>query len=119
MCEASSSRASTLCLLPHQQTGGLCLLKHENGDEMVCNVEYNQLEDVISHTIDPRGDFADETGYSPCGLERVVTCRFPGNCNNLCMNINEYLKVITMSHGIVPEFVNPKYKVRAEMLHDT
>ena len=30
-------------------------MKHENGDEMVCNVEYNQLEDVISHTIDPRG----------------------------------------------------------------
>ena len=27
------------------------------------------------------------------------------------MNIREYLKVITLSHGIVPEFVNPKYKV--------
>ena len=66
------------------------MLRHENGDEMVCNVEYNQLEDVISHTIDPRGDFADD---------------------NLCMNIREYLKVINLSHGIVPEFVNPKYKV--------
>ena len=40
-----------------------------------------------------------------------VKGRFPGNCNNLCMNIREYLKVITLSHGIVPEFVNPKYKV--------
>ena len=66
---------------------------------MVCNVEYNQLEDVIRNTIDPRGDFAE------------CDCRFPGNCNNLCMNIHEYLRVITKSHGIVPEFVNPKYKV--------
>lgn len=35
---------------------------------MVCNVEYNQLEDVIRNTIDPRGDFADESGYSPYTL---------------------------------------------------
>ena len=49
----------------HSQTGGLCKLHHINGDEMVCNVEYNQLEDVIRSTIDERGDFADESGYSP------------------------------------------------------
>ena len=32
---------------------------------MVCNVEYNQLEDVIRNTLDPRGDYADDSGYSP------------------------------------------------------
>ena len=38
---------------------------NEEGETMICNVEYNQLEDVIKNTIDPRGDFADEEGYSP------------------------------------------------------
>ena len=47
------------------QTGGLCRLTNEKGEEMICNVEYNQLEDVIKNTIDPRGDFADNEGYSP------------------------------------------------------
>ena len=40
---------------------------------MVCNVEYNQLEDVIRSTIDERGDFADESGYSPYdGIDGMV-----------------------------------------------
>ena len=80
---------------------------------MVCNVEYNQLEDVIRSTIDERGDFADESGYSPYDRNRhtCIRYRFPGNCNNLCMNIRAYQQVINKSHGIVPEFVNPKYKV--------
>ena len=40
---------------------------------MVCNVEYNQLEDVIRSTIDERGDFADESGYSPYdGIDGTV-----------------------------------------------
>lgn len=47
------------------QTGGLCKLTNANNEEMICNVEYNQLEDVIKNTIDPRGDFGDENGFSP------------------------------------------------------
>lgn len=83
-----------------------------NGDEeMICNVEYNQLEDVIKSTIDPRGDFADEEGYSPFEFEVCDDCSFPGNCNNLCLDIRDYYSVISQSSGIVPEFVNPKYKV--------
>lgn len=31
---------------------------------MVCNVEYNQLEDFL-RSVDPRGDYADEGGFSP------------------------------------------------------
>ena len=45
--------------------GALCKLTNEKGEVMICNVEYNQLEDVIKHTIDPRGDFANEEGSSP------------------------------------------------------
>lgn len=41
----------------------------------------------------------------------MVTSRFPGNCNCLCIEIEQYWKVSQSSHGIVPEFVNPKYKV--------
>ena len=51
--------------------------------------------------IDSRGDFADETGYSP----------FPGNGNILSFRLDLYLKVLNYSKGLVPEFVNPKYKV--------
>lgn len=42
----------------------MCSLRHRNGDEMVCNVEYNQLEDVIRNTIDKRGDVKGKDGYS-------------------------------------------------------
>ena len=81
---------------------------------MVGNVEYNQLEDVIRNTIDKRGDVEGKDGYSLWGWREKVTSRFPGNCNCLCMEIHQYQKVCAFSHGIVPEFVNPKYKVVSE-----
>ena len=82
------------------QSGAICCLTDQFGEQFVCNVEYNQLEDVMRE-IDPRGDFADETGYSP----------FPGNGNILSFRLDLYLKVLQYSKGLVPEFVNPKYKV--------
>ena len=51
-------------MVNHKQSGALCKLTSREGDELVCNVEYNQLEDVL-RVIDSRGDFADESGYSP------------------------------------------------------
>lgn len=45
----------------------------------------------------------DASGFSP----------FPGNINQLIMKLPDYADVLEETKGLVPEFVNPKYKVRA------
>jgi UDP-sugar pyrophosphorylase len=68
----------------------------------VINVEYNQLDPLLRTQGDGKGDVADpETGYSP----------FPGNANNLIIELTAYGKTLRgEDQGVVLEFVNPKYK---------
>ena len=67
---------------------------------MVINVEYNQLDPLLR--TQGEGDVPDkETGYSP----------FPGNANNLVLELGAYAKTLRgEDQGVVLEFVNPKYK---------
>mmetsp|Transcript_51498 Transcript_51498/g.124350 ORF Transcript_51498/g.124350 Transcript_51498/m.124350 type:complete len:364 (+) Transcript_51498:142-1233(+) len=65
------------------------------------NIEYNLLEPALKATEDFRhGDVNDETGYSP----------FPGNINQLVFQLDGYNKVLERTQGVMPDFVNPKYK---------
>ncbi len=63
-------------------------------------MEYNQLEPRPKASGYPDGDVNDETGFSP----------FPGNINQLVVRVDRYAEVLEASRGLVPEFVNPKYK---------
>lgn len=47
-----------------------------------------------------------ETGYSP----------FPGNINQLLFQLEGYSKALERTKGIMPEFVNPKYKDEAKSI---
>merc|ERR1719447_2374328 len=67
---------------------------------MTCNVEYNQLGPLLLNTGEKKGDVADESGFSP----------YPGNCNIFILEASTYCKVLETSNGLMPEFVNPKYK---------
>ena len=40
-----------------------------------------------------------------------MTDRYPGNVNILTLDLSKYVEVLEESRGLVPEFVNPKYKV--------
>lgn len=84
--------------LPGEAVGGLAKLVG-TGKEFTLNVEYNQLDPLLRATINPEGDVADETGFSP----------FPGNCNTLVIKTASYVKILEASQGIIAEFVNPKY----------
>lgn len=66
---------------------------------LTINVEYNQLDPLLRATVNPEGDVADETGYSP----------YPGNINVLLMQLPAYVQNLKASGGAIPEFVNPKY----------
>jgi len=66
----------------------------------VINVEYNQLDPLLRATGHDGGDVNDETGYSP----------FPGNINQLILEIDPYIEELTKTRGSIKEFVNPKYK---------
>jgi UDP-sugar pyrophosphorylase len=69
------------------------------------NVEYNQLDPLLRVTGFPDGDVNDEmTGFSP----------FPGNINQLLFKLEPYSKVLDSTKGLMPEFVNPKYKDKAK-----
>ena len=83
---------------PGEAVGGLARLVGD-GREFTLNVEYNQLDPLLRATINPEGDVADETGFSP----------FPGNCNTLVIKTESYVKILEASQGIIAEFVNPKY----------
>lgn len=85
-----------------QAIGGIALLKNEEGEEKTINVEYNQLDPMLSASGEfPDGDANDDsTGYSP----------FPGNINQLVFELESYVQTLDATKGIMPEFVNPKYK---------
>ncbi|XP_058072135.1 UDP-sugar pyrophosphorylase-like isoform X2 [Magnolia sinica] len=80
--------------------GGITKLTHSDGRTMVINVEYNQLDPLLRATGHPDGDANCETGYSP----------YPGNINQLILELDSYIKELTKTHGAITEFVNPKYK---------
>lgn len=80
--------------------GGIAKLTHADGRTMVINVEYNQLDPLLRATISPEGDVNCETGYSP----------FPGNINQLILELDSYIEELKKTGGAIHEFVNPKYK---------
>ncbi|CAM8889757.1 unnamed protein product [Rhodiola kirilowii] len=80
--------------------GGITKLTHADGRTMVINVEYNQLDPLLRANGYPDGDVNCETGYSP----------FPGNINQLILELDSYIEELTKTGGSIKEFVNPKYK---------
>ena len=48
---------------PGEKVGGICRLVKESGEELTCNVEYNQLEGVLMASTG-KGDVANEMGNS-------------------------------------------------------
>ncbi|KAJ0965576.1 hypothetical protein J5N97_026714 [Dioscorea zingiberensis] len=80
--------------------GGITKLTHADGRTMVINVEYNQLDPLLRATGHADGDVNCETGYSP----------FPGNINQLILELQPYIEELTKTQGAIAEFVNPKYK---------
>ncbi|AQK66786.1 UDP-sugar pyrophosphorylase-like [Zea mays] len=79
--------------------GGITKLTHVDGRTMVINVEYNQLDPLLRATGYPDGDTNSETGYSP----------YPGNINQLILELGPYIEELKKTHGAISEFVNPKY----------
>ncbi|XP_073116957.1 UDP-sugar pyrophosphorylase [Elaeis guineensis] len=80
--------------------GGITKLTHSDGRTMVINVEYNQLDPLLRATGHADGDVNCETGFSP----------FPGNINQLILELGPYVEELTKTQGAIAEFVNPKYK---------
>jgi UDP-sugar pyrophosphorylase len=64
-------------------------------------VEYNQLDPLLRSTEEFKdGDINDKSGFSP----------FPGNINQLVFKLDAYNKILDRTKGVMPDFVNPKYK---------
>lgn len=84
---------------PGDALGALCKLTKEH-KSITINVEYNQLDSLLKSKYNKDGDVANNEGYSD----------FPGNTNILCIMIEPYSKTLDKTKGLVPEFVNPKYK---------
>jgi len=96
---------NSLCVLrkARQAIGGIVKLHNvSTGQERTINVEYNQLDPLLRTTEEFKdGDAnATTTGYSP----------FPGNINQIVFQLNGYNKVLERTKGVMPDFVNPKYK---------
>jgi len=85
-----------------QAVGGIAkLINVESGEQRTINVEYNQLDPLLRATGYPDGDANDKkTGFSP----------FPGNINQLVFQLKPYAETLERTKGVMPEFVNPKYK---------
>ena len=79
--------------------GAVAKLTHADGSTMVCNVEYNQLEPMLLASGFADGDVNEADGYS----------RFPGNINQIIINLGQWLEAVGVSNGAIDEFINPKY----------
>mmetsp|Transcript_5001 Transcript_5001/g.7584 ORF Transcript_5001/g.7584 Transcript_5001/m.7584 type:complete len:706 (+) Transcript_5001:201-2318(+) len=102
---AKGFHMNSICIprLAGEAAGAIARLEHKTDSEksLVINVEYNQLDPLLSTQGDRKGDVADDTGYSP----------YPGNANNLVIEMGAYAKTLRgEDQGVVLEFVNPKYK---------
>ncbi|PWA99511.1 UDP-sugar pyrophosphorylase [Artemisia annua] len=82
-----------------EASGGITKLTHTDGREMVINVEYNQLDPLLRATGHADGDSNCETGYSP----------YPGNINQLILELGSYIDELSKTGGAIKEFINPKY----------
>jgi len=97
---------NSICIprLAGEAAGAIARLEHNTDPEksLVINVEYNQLDPLLSTQGDCKGDVSDPaTGYSP----------YPGNANNLIFELESYARTLDgEDQGVVVEFVNPKYK---------
>lgn len=84
---------------PKDAIGIISKITDKNGNSVVQNIEYNQVDSLLKDRYNGKGDVANENGL----------CDFPGNLNVLVFKISSYLNVLEESQGLVPEFVNPKY----------
>ena len=80
---------------PGEALGGVSQLVTE-GREVITNVEYNVLDKLAKHHPEP----VDAEGFS----------RLPGNVNMIVISLKTYADILKVTHGLVPEFINPKFK---------
>lgn len=84
--------------VPKEACGAL--VKLTQGERaLTTNVEYNQLDALLSSSGHAGGDVASADGFSP----------YPGNVNGLLIRAESYFKVLKKTEGMVPEFANPKF----------
>ncbi|KAK8807403.1 hypothetical protein WA158_004162 [Blastocystis sp. Blastoise] len=89
----------TILRKPGEKVGAIShLVNDATGDSFTCNIEYNQLNNVLKDS-GMGGDIAGPNGYS----------NYPGNTNLLCIRLSTYRQILEDSRGIVPEFINPKF----------
>ena len=84
--------------VPGEAVGALSKLVREE-QTLTLNVEYNQLDPLLRATVSPEGDVPNAQGFS----------MFPGNINILLIKAASYVQILERTHGIIAEFVNPKY----------
>ena len=82
-------------LVKREEEGG-----GKDGGSLTINVEYNQLDPLLRASSGfSGGDQNGSNGLSP----------FPGNMNQLVVDLAAYLPALEATGGAVPEFINPKY----------
>mgnify|MGYP006155069591 CR=1 FL=1 len=76
---------------------------------MTCNVEYNQIN-ALFEDAGMGGDvnINPTTGEIDDGVDGISP--YPGNTNQLVAHLQTYVDTLVATSGVVPEFVNPKYK---------
>ena len=83
---------------PGEASGAICGLKLKDGRNLTASVEYNMLGPLLQAQ---GGDIALQDGSG--------VSAYPGNCNILLFDLEQYVPALLESKGVVPEFVNPKY----------
>ena len=77
---------------PGEASGGICRLSFKDGRDVTVSVEYNILGPLLLRN------------------KSEEDLNLPGNCNILLFDLDHYVPALIESKGVVPEFVNPKYR---------
>lgn len=92
--------------LPGEAVGCLTQVERAAGADgpsrrQVVNVEYN----IIDAALKRQGGAGDVAAAGdPCGYSA-----YPGSINTLVVSTEPYVGVLNRTHGVCPEFINPKY----------
>ncbi|OEH80544.1 putative UDP-N-acetylglucosamine pyrophosphorylase [Cyclospora cayetanensis] len=84
--------------MPGEAVGSICRLVSANR-ELTLNVEYNVLDSLLK-AMGQGGDKPGPDGYS----------ELPGNTNAIVLCLEPYANALNATGGLVPEFINPKFK---------
>ncbi|KRX04897.1 hypothetical protein PPERSA_06531 [Pseudocohnilembus persalinus] len=83
---------------------------NQQDQDLTIVVEYNELEQIFQGQQNKNCQKSIKNQDISEPVDKNGFSRLPGNTNTILIKLNEYFEILEETQGIVPEFINPKFK---------